>query len=179
MDNLLDLLRNRRSTRIFKETQISPELVESLMKAALMSPSSKNSRPWQFVLVDDPDKLKQLAACKKSGSKLIGGTALSVVVIADPAVSDAWIEDASIASTLLQLEAEDLGLGSCWVQVRQRQTPDGGDAEAYVRQLLDIPETYSVLNIIGIGIKDEFHKPHDDAKLLWEKVHLNQFGKTE
>jgi nitroreductase len=144
-----------------------------------MSPASKHSNPWQFVLVDDPETLKKLSECKKSGSKLIAGTALSIVVIADPGKSDAWLEDASIASTMLQLEAEDLGLGSCWVQVRLRQTPDGKEAEGYVRNLLDIPEYFRVLNIIGIGVKDEFHKSHSDESLQWEKVHINKFGKTE
>lgn len=179
MDNLFELLRNRRSTRVFKETQISPEFVETIMKAALMSPASKHSNPWQFVLVDEHETLKKLSECKKSGSKLIAGTALSIVVIADPEVSECWIEDASIASTMMQLEAEDLGLGSCWVQVRGRKTPDDKDSEEYVRQLLDIPENFRVLNIVGIGVKDEFHKPHADEKMQWEKVHINSFGKTE
>jgi nitroreductase len=179
MENLLDLLRNRRSTRIYKETGISPELVELLMRAALMSPSSKRSNPWQFILVDDSDKLKALSECKKNGSQFLAKAALSIVVIADPERSDVWVEDAAIASVVLQLEAEDLGLGSCWVQIRCRQTESGEDAEAYVRRLLDIPESFRVLSILGIGVKDEVRKPFDESRMQWEKVHLNAFGKTE
>lgn len=179
MKNLLDLLQTRRSIRNFKETQISPEIVEQLMHAALMAPSSKRSTPWQFVLVDNPETLKSLSECKQSGSQLISGSALSVVVVADPERSDAWIEDATIASIFIQLEAEDLGLGSCWVQVRSRVTADGGDSEAYVRQLLKIPENLRVLDIVAIGVKNEVRKPFDDNRLQWEKVHLNQFGQKE
>jgi nitroreductase len=179
METLLELLRTRRSIRNFKETQISPELVEQIMHAGLMSPSSKNSTPWQFIMVDDRETLKSLSECKKSGSQLIAGSAFSIVVVANPERSDAWIEDASIASVLLQLEAEDLGLGSCWVHVRSRQTADGEDSEAYVRKLLQIPENLRILDIVAIGVKNEIRKPFDDSRLQWEKVYLNQYGKTE
>jgi nitroreductase len=179
MDNLLELLRTRRSTRVFKETQISPELVEMMLKAALMSPSSKRVNPWQFIVVDDPASLKALSECKKAGAQLLAGTSLSVVVLADPDKSDVWIEDASIASIILQLEAEDLGLGSCWVQVRNRFTAEGEDSEVYVKRLLDIPEKMRVLSIIGIGVKVEPGKPFNEDKLQWEKIYLNRYGETE
>ena len=178
MDNLLELSRTRRSTRIFKDTQISPELVEQLMNAVLMSPSSKRSTPWQFILVDETVMLKSLSESKKHGGQLIAGASLAVVVIADPERSDMWIEDTSIASIILQLEAEDLGLGSCWVQIRGRQSAEEVDAEIVVRQLLNIPENLRVECIVAIGVKDEVKKPFDESRLQWEKVHIGQFAKT-
>jgi nitroreductase len=179
MENLLDLLHHRRSTRKFKETQISPEQVEQLLQAALMSPASKSSNPWEFILVDDPEMLKALSVSKKNGAKLIEGAALAVVVLADPEKSDVWVEDTSIASILLQLEAEELGLGSCWVQIRLRQNEEGEDAEAVVRRLLDVPEKLRVESIIAIGVKEAVKPPFDDAHLQWEKVFLGRYGKAE
>jgi len=179
MDNLLELLRKRRSTRSFKETQISPELVEQLMNAVLMSPSSKRSTPWQFILVDDAEMLKSLSECKKNGSQLIVGSSLAIVVLADPERSDVWIEDASIASIVLQLEAEDLGLGSCWVQIRERKSSEGEDSETIVRQLLNIPDTIRVESIIAIGVKNEVKKPFDETRLQWEKVHIGTFSQEK
>jgi nitroreductase len=175
MDQLLDLLRKRRSTRKFMDTQISPELVEQLMEAALMSPASKSSNPWQFILVDDKEVLKALSVSKKNGAKLLENAALAVVVIADPEVSDVWVEDASIASAFLQLEAEDLGLGSCWVQIRCRQNEEGQDSETVVRGLLDIPEKFRVESIIAIGVKAQEKEPFNSANLQWEKVHVGTF----
>jgi len=179
MENLLELLRNRRSTRKFMETEISPELVEQLMQAALMSPASKSSNPWQFILVDDREMLKALSISKKSGAKLIESCSLAVVVIADPEKSDVWVEDAAIASIYLQLEAEDLGLGSCWVQIRCRQNAEGEDAEVVVKRLLDIPSTFRVESIIAIGMKEVSKEPHDLDDLSWEKVHLGKYTITE
>ena len=56
-----------------------------------------------------------MSYCKEQASQFIADAALAVVVVADPLASDVWIEDASIASIYLQLQAEDMGLGRCWV----------------------------------------------------------------
>ena len=93
--------------------------------------------------------------------------------------SDVWVEDASIASIYMQLQAEDLGLGSCWCQIRNRQTEDDTDANVYVRNLLDVPYQLEVLSIIGFGYKDQERKPFDDAHLQWEKIHLGTYKMPE
>lgn len=103
--------------RKFTAEELTQDEVVTMMKAALMAPTSKRSNAWQFVLVDDKEKLKELSLCKEHASQFIADAALAVVVTADPLLSDVWIEDASIASIYLQLQAEDMGLGSCWVQV--------------------------------------------------------------
>ena len=110
------------------------------------------------------------------GAQLIAGAPLAIVVLADPLLSDVWIEDASIASILIQLQAEDMGLGSCWVQVRERFTSSGMPADEFVREALDIPLQLQVLSIIAIGHKGMERKPFDEDHLQWEKVHINKFG---
>ncbi len=179
MDQLLNLLRNRRSTRKFMDTQISPELVQQLLEAALMSPASKSSNPWQFVLTDDKNMLEALSKSKKHGAGLLKNAALAIVVLADPQKSDVWIEDASIATLLLQLEAEDLGLGSCWVQIRCRQNEAGADAEAVVRSLLSIPDHLRVESIVAVGVKAEEKNPFDPDSLQWEKVHIGVYQSNQ
>lgn len=114
MENFSELIKNRRSMRKFTDEELTQDEVVALMKAALMSPSSKRSNSWQFVVVDDKEKLKELSHCKEQASSFIADAALAIVVMADPLASDVWIEDASIASIMIQLQAEDLGLGSCW-----------------------------------------------------------------
>ena len=125
MENFSELIKNRRSMRKFTDEELTQDQVVTLMKAALMSPSSKRSNSWQFVVIDDKEVLKELSHCKEQASSFIADAALAIVVMADPLASDVWIEDASIASIMIQLQAEDLGLGSCWVQVRERFTATG------------------------------------------------------
>lgn len=179
MSQLNELLKSRRSTRKYTEEALKPEQVELLLKAALMSPASKSRNPWEFIVVEDKEVLKKLAGCKKHGAALVENAALAIVVAADPLKSDVWIEDASIASILIQLQAEDLGLGSCWVQVRCRETEYGIDSEEYVKDLLELPQQLGVLSIIAIGNKAEFRKPIDEEKLMWEKVHIGKWRVDE
>ena len=112
MENFSELIKNRRSMRKFTDEELTQDEVVTLMKAALMSPSSKRSNSWQFVVIDDKEMLKELSHCKEQASSFIADAALAIVVMADPLASDVWIEDASIASIMIQLQAEDLGLGN-------------------------------------------------------------------
>ena len=118
MKTFHDLLFHRRSIRKYTEQLLSPDDVKLIMEAGLVAPSSKGKMPWQFVVVDDKQKLAALSQCKDFGAKPIAGCALAIVVVVDPYESDVWIEDASIAAFAMQLQAQDLGLGSCWIQIR-------------------------------------------------------------
>lgn len=176
MESFSELIKTRRSMRKFTDEELTQEQVVALMKAALMAPTSKRSNGWQFIVVDDKEKLKELSYCKEQASQFIADAALAVVVTADPLASDVWIEDASIASIYLQLQAEDMGLGSCWVQVRERNSASGISSNEYVHNVLNIPLPLQVLSIIAIGHKGMERKPFDEEHLQWEKIHLNQYG---
>jgi hypothetical protein len=177
MGTFHDLLIKRRSIRKYTGEEIAPENVKLILEAALMAPSSKRSTPWQFLLVENRDKLNILSNCKDFGAMPLGKCSLAVVVVADPGLSEAWIEDASIAAILMQLQAEELGLGSCWVQIRGRYTKEGQPSEEFVKENLGIPSDQSVLCIITLGHKDEERKPNDTSKLPWEKVHIEEWKK--
>jgi len=173
--NFIDLLKKRRSIRKFAEEKLSPEEVELLMKAALMAPTSKNSHSWEFILVDEQQTLDRLALCKPNGAAFVNKAPLAIVIAGDPTTSDVWVEDAAIAATAIQLQAEAMGLGSCWVQVRFRMTASGDASESYIKELLGIPEHISVLAVIAVGEKIEEKKGFDEDRLLWEKLHLNKW----
>lgn len=176
MENLLELLKNRRSSRVFTDELIDKETVCNLMKAVLMSPSGRRINPWEFVLVEDKEMLKTLSKCKEHGAGLLEGAAVAVVVLADTTKTDVWIEDCSIATIILQLAAEEYGLGSCWVQMRLRKDADGNMAEDNVRALLGVPAHYAVLSIVGIGHKARETQPFDEENLQWDKIHVGRFG---
>lgn len=175
MESFAKLIGIRRSMRKFTEEELTQDEVVALLRSALIAPSSKGSHAWEFVVVDDKDLLRQLAHCKDRGAELIEGAPLAVAVLADPSVSDVWVEDASVATTMMLLQAEDLGLGACWVQVRNRTMEDGKPAEEMVRAILHIPEYLRVLSIVAVGHKGMERKPFNEDRLLWEKVHINTF----
>ncbi len=176
MENFSELIKRRRSMRKFTGEELTQDEVVSLLKAALMSPTSKRSNSWQFVVVDDKSTLELLSKCKEAGASFLKDAAVGIVVLGDPLGSDVWIEDGSVASIMIQLQAEDLGLGSCWIQVRERYTATGMSADEFVHGVLDIPLQLQVLSIIAVGHKGMERKPFDEDKLQWEKIHLNKYG---
>ena len=173
---VMSLIQKRRSIRKFKTNPVEPEKIDTLVEAALRAPSSRALRPWEFVVVTDKDLLERLSRAKLHGSAFLGRAPLGIVVYADPTVADTWIEDASIAATYIQLVAESLGLGSCWIQIRNRMHDDTVSAEDNVAEILHIPKGRKVEAIIAVGYPDEEKSPHKKEDLPFEKLHLNSFG---
>ena len=172
---MIELLRNRRSIRKYTEKLIEPEKIEILKEALLRSPSSRGFDPWEFIFVDNREFLKQLASCKPHGASFLEGAVLGVVSCADEKKSDVWIEDCSIASILVQMVAQSIGLGSCWIQIRNRDFDDQLTSEDYIRKLLNIPSGLKVESIIAIGYPAEKKEPVLRESLKYEKVRMNGY----
>jgi len=175
---MLEILHNRRSTRKFSDQKVDESIVHHLLEAVLKAPSSKNSQPWEFIVVDQDELLQQLAQSKPHGACLLRHAPLAVVVAGDKTKSDVWIEDCSIASIILQIAAEGLGLGSCWVQIHRRYHDDEQTANEYVGALLQIPDRLEVLAIIGIGHKANDRPALSDKDIDWSKIKRNHYNKA-
>ncbi|MBO7466067.1 MAG: nitroreductase family protein [Bacteroidaceae bacterium] len=175
MENFKELIQRRRSMRKFTPELLKDDDVALLMRAALMSPSSHRSCDWNFILVDDKAKLQVISECRQNGAAHAADAPLAIVVLGDPTVTDCWVENASIAALMIQLQAEDLGLGSCWIQIRGRMAPDGTPSGEVLRELLDIPEGPEVLCVVVVGHKGMERKPFNEEHLQWEKVHINKW----
>ena len=170
-----DMLFTRHSIRKYTDEPIDGEHVKLLLEAALLAPSGKSVRPWEFVVVEDKEVLAKMSECSPFGSGPVAKCKLAIVVCGDPGKTDVWVEDCTIAATYIQLQAEALGLGSCWIQMRGRFDKDNNDSADLIRELLDIPGEQQVECIIVLGHKDEVRRPVDPDKLLWEKVHIGKF----
>ncbi len=170
-----DLIKNRRSVRKFQNKPVEKEKLDILIEAALRSPSSRSLNPWEFIIVTDKEKLSDLSKSKPHGASFLKDAPLGIVVIADPEKCDVWVEDTSIASIFIQLAAESIGLKSCWIQIRKRYYTEIVTAEEKVRDLLNIPENYSVESIIAIGYTDEAKTGHSKESLGFDKIHLERF----
>lgn len=177
LEMFLSLAQKRRSIRKFLDKPVEPEKIETLVECALRAPSSRGFNPWEFVVVTDRELLENLSRAKKQGSAFLKGAALAIVVCADSERSDIWVEDASIASTFILLAAESLGLGACWIQIRERPHDDQRTAEEYISEVLNIRKGLKVESIIALGYPDETKPPHKREALQYEKVHLNGYGK--
>lgn len=172
---MIDILRNRRSVRSFTTERISGEHIKVLEEALLRAPTSRNFEPCEFIVVREKDKLNKLSELKAHGCQFLSGCDTAFVICADTAKSDVTIEDCSIASIILQLTGESLGLGSCWVQVRLRNRADGTPSEKYLRQLFSMPDNIQIVSVVGMGHPAQEKVPRPADSLKAEKIHHESY----
>lgn len=149
------MLGRRHSVRRFTGEAVCKEDIARMIKAAVDAPSSKNSRSSSLMVVEDPGFITRIAGMRDFGSAFVKNAPLAILVMGDEARSDLWKVNAAISATYLQLSAEALGLGSCWVHVEGRphrkDDPDGLSAEEYLQEFLPVPEGRRILCVVAVG----------------------------
>ena len=161
----------RRSTRKFRDEDISKQDLDLILHSALLAPTSMNRKPCNFMVVERKETLKELSECKDMGAGLIAGANKAIVVIADSMIADTWIEDSSIALTDMHLMATELDIGSCWVQTHLR-SKNGKDSEEVVRDILKIDSYYRIVGMLALGYSDDIPQAHDESDLDKSKIHF-------
>lgn len=175
MDMLKTIL-HRRSVRQYSAETIPEDKLNAVLYAGLSAASSKNRRPWEFIVVRDKALLNKLADCRPGAGNLLNKCSAAIVVAADSDLVDVWVEDCASAMTQMHLMADAIGLGSCWLQVRLRYTPDGSrQAQAVVRELLHIPDKYSIMGILTLGMLVDHPGAHTVEELPLNKIHYEHF----
>ena len=169
--SLIDLMFKRRSTRKFRDEDISKQDLDLILHSALLAPTSMNRKPCNFMVVERKETLKELSECKDMGAGLIAGANKAIVVIADSMIADTWIEDSSIALTYMHLMATELDTGSCWVQTHLR-SKNGKDSEEVVRDILKIDSHYRIVGMLALGYSDDIPQAHDESDLDKSKIHF-------
>lgn len=172
---MLNMMMKRRSIRKFKDLQIEKHVLDRILQGALTAPSSKNKRPWELVVVDNREALGKLGKSRGSNSAFIAKVPLAIIIVSDASKTDVYIEDSAIIAVIIQLLAESEGLGSCWVQVRNRFTEWNESVDNYIKSIFNIPRRFNVECIIALGYPNEIKCPHNANTLSFEKIHYGGF----
>lgn len=149
--DVFEAIKGRRSVRIFKEEEIPQATVSRLIEAACHAPSAGNRQPWQYYVVTNNAKKKELANAA-FGQSFVASAPVAIVVCAQPEVSGArygargkdlyCLQDTAAAVQNILLAAYALGLGTCWV---------GAFDEEEVSRVLELPEDSRPVAIIPVG----------------------------
>lgn len=178
MENkLLRLTLRRRSVRKYGGEEVSDDIISEIMKVALAAPSSFGHNPVEFIVVRDKEMIKNIAYCKRmGGTQIIGADAVIVVMVrtGNKQQAEFWVEDGAIASAYILLAVEQYNLGACWVHIRNRKGKRGTSDEE-IRELLDVPDSYTVLNLVAIGTKGEQKAAYREETLDYGKIHRGRF----
>lgn len=148
---VMEAIRTRRSIRKFSDKPVPAEMIDSIIKAAMLAPSAGNQQPWHFIVATKREKLDQVPSYHPYAG-MIRHAGVAIVVCGAPEGTkwpDFWVQDCSAATENLLLAARDLGLGTVWTGVYPLE-----DRIAKTRELFDIPENVIPLAIIPVGWPD-------------------------
>lgn len=174
--DMLNAILHRRSVRQYTEEAIAEDKLNAILYAGLSAASSKNRRPWEFIVVRNREMLDQLCDCRPGAANLLAKCSAAIVVAANSELVDVWVEDCASAITQMHLMADALGIGSCWLQVRLRNAPDGVRAtQDVVKELLGIPEHISVMAILVLGMPAAHPGSRTVEELPLDKIHYERF----
>ncbi len=173
--DILSAILHRRSVRQYTDAPIPEETLRQILYAGLSAPTSKNRRPWEFIVVRDRTMLDQLASCRPGADRLLNSCAAAIVVAGDSSAVDVWVEDCAAAMAQMHLVADALGVGSCWLQVRMRKAEDGRDTQDVVRELLRIPERLCVLSMLTLGMPASHPGARTADDLPLGKIHYDTY----
>ena len=170
--NLYDVIKLRKSVRSFLKHPVEPEKLTKILEAARLAPSAKNSQEWRFIIVEAPETRAALAEASY-GQQFVGEAPVVIVCCAetDKEVMRCghyrYTIDCAIAIDHLTLAAAAEGLGTCWI---------GSFDPVKVRELLQIPETVEVVELLPLGYPKDHHVVEKKRKQLEEIVCYEQWS---
>lgn len=150
---VLEVIQNRQSVRKYKKDPIPEEALLRVLEAARLAPSGKNFQPWKFIIVKDK-VLKEKLAQASAGQFFMAEAPVIIIGCGFPdncyahmgRYMKSWSVDVTIALDHLMLQAQEEGLGTCWI---------GSFEEEEVKAILNIPENVKVLALTPLGYPDE------------------------
>ena len=148
---IFDAIKKRREITKFLNKQISEEELETLLNSGYLAPAGNSLPSREFILVTNPNVLKHLSKSTPFVPWL-DGSAAAIVITGRPEISKYWLQDASIASGFIWLQATELGLGAAFGAIYHSEDADeSAKRENYVRDALSIPEDRRIVAILGLG----------------------------
>lgn len=156
----IDCIMNRRSVRQFTPDPVSDEDVRTLLKAGMAAPSAKNTQPWEFIVIRDAERRRNLSELCPYW-KPAQAAPLVIVVCGnttggDPVVQQYYVQDCSCASENILCAATGLNLGGVWLGVYGDE-----DRMLNVANLLHIPQGIFAVSILAIGHPQTYPEPRN------------------
>jgi nitroreductase len=164
MNEVLKLLKERRSIRAYTDQPVAREVLEDIVDFGRLAATCMNEQPWEFVVVTDKAMLSRLPELT-GHAQFIASAAACILVICEPTAH--YVEDGSAASEHILLAAHAHGLGACWV---------AGEKEGYadsIRELAGAPDGYKLFCLIPVGYPAE--SPTMEKRSLQEVLHWETY----
>jgi nitroreductase len=153
--NVFEAIKERKSIRKYKNTEVEDEKLKKILESARIAPSAANRQEWKFLVLKNQETRDKLVEAA-NGQKFVGTAPITIVACSTeservmPCGQNAYTVDLSIAVSFMILEATELGLGTCWL---------GAYDEGKVKEILGIPDEIRVPAMFTLGYADENPAP--------------------
>jgi len=179
------LVRSRRSIRRYLEKPVEREKILTCIEAARLAPSADNVQPWRFLIIDDPDLKARFAKEVFSGiyfvTKFAAKAPVIILILARLDIIANRIGkqiqnihyyyiDSGIAGEHIVLQAEELGLGTCWI---------GWFNPRKARRFLKIPRKYKIVSLMALGYYEKKPSREKKRRTLEEIAWFNKIGEKD
>ena len=150
-----EIIKKRKSIRNYKKNEIvTEEQVKTILEAGMLAPSACNIRPWNFIVVQNREKLKEIME-KHPYTKMLQTASLAIIVCIDLDLKNKTSEgffpqDCGAATQNILLQSAELGLGTCWCGVYPKE-----DKVKYFKEIFELSENIVPINVIAVGVPDE------------------------
>jgi len=159
---------NRRSVREYKADAVPEKDITEIIKAGQFAPSAKHNKAVEFIVIrgqKTKDKVFEIV-----GQEFVKEAPVLIIPVTDTTKTNCPIQDLSVASENMFLQATALGLGTVWKALKS----EFNEAEK-IKKLLGIPEQYTAINIIPLGFTKNKPEPHSDEDFDNKKIHKEQW----
>jgi nitroreductase len=172
-DSTLRTLKNLRQSRQFDGSSMDDADLQRILEIARWTGSSRNSQPWQLVVVDDSEQLKRLAHVRELNIWMQdAAVAVAIVLPGDTNVSHSYDEGRLSERMMLAADVLGYGSGTAWYTNEQETTA--------AKEILQVPADATLRSLVVIGrVRDEAKsggKSGGGRKRLDEIVSYNTFG---
>ncbi|OOM79879.1 nitroreductase family protein [Clostridium sp. BL-8] len=153
----------RRSIRKYINKPVEDEKIIELLEGARLAPSGNNTQPWRYIIVKSEEMRRKVMEASHNQKWMLTAPIFIICVadircrikeeinidINDNSPQDELkriIRDTSISAGYMLLQANNLGLGVCWVAEFTQEE---------IRPVLNIPSDKYVVGVITVGYPDE------------------------
>jgi len=146
MDDILEIIKTRRSIRHYKKEKIKETEILKIIEAGRWAPSASNNQPWRFIVVQNEEIIKKIGdACKiLTINSFIENSPLIIIIYTEK--KHRWVDlDCGMCAQNMMLEAHSLGIGSCFI---------GAFREKKIKEITNLPEDFNIIGLITFGYKE-------------------------
>jgi nitroreductase len=148
-------IRQVRQARLYEETPVPEDVLEELLEIARWTGSSRNTQPWEFIVITDPEQLRQISQVRTPINWVADAPlAIAIVLNGSNPLSEAFDEGRVTERLLIGARMLGLGGGTAWF---------GDDSQqATAKDILGIPveKTARSVVVLGYPTTTKDHRPN-------------------